>query len=108
MKVARGSLLCVFILGLGTLGALWEAAPVGRLVHSEAEMAAVMGAACYGQETTMKNICSKGEDSDCSGCGCVMEHPVKDEDQGYAAPSVNCDTDPNCKFNFRRGSCKGE
>jgi hypothetical protein len=102
--------LCASLFGLlafasGVLGTLLADASVGRLVDSKAERSAVMGAECFAQAQDLIKICSGGENSDCTGCGCVDEHKKIDGDQGYAAPEVMCDQDPSCKYAFRRGSC---
>ena len=103
----RGSLFGLLAIGGGVLGTLLDNTSVGRLVESKAERSAVIGAACLGQNNPLIWICNGGINSGCAGCGCVMEHEANNTDMGYAAPSVDCDTDPACKYNFRRGSCTG-
>jgi len=103
----RGSLFGLLAIGGGALGTLLDNTSVGRLVESKAERSAVIGATCYGQETPLIWICSGGINSNCAGCGCTMEHEANNTDQGYAAPLADCNTDSNCQYNFRRGSCTG-
>ena len=107
MKNLKGIGFGLLAIGCGVLGILFDSPAQGRLVDSSSERAAVIGAACYGQETALIMICSGGTKSDCTGCGCTMEHAGNDTNQGYAAESVTCNSDPACTYKFRRGSCTG-
>ena len=91
----------------GGLGIYFDRPAAGRLVASPAERSAVVGAACYGQQTDTMWICFGGTNSDCTGCGCTQEHAPVDVDQGYAAKAVTCNASPICTYPFRRGSCSG-
>jgi len=108
MKSFVECIVAVLALGGGLVAGFGDNASIGRPVVSDSELQSVVGAGCFGQKDNMVMICNGGENSGCAGCGCVMEHPKNDKDMGYAAPSVNCDKDPNCKYEFRRGSCTGE
>jgi hypothetical protein len=107
MKRWCASLFGLLALASGVLGTLLDDTSSGRLVESEAERSAVVGAACYAQAVPLMWICFGGLNSDCTGCGCTQEHQPIDGDQGYAAPAVNCNNDAHCTYPFRRGSCTG-
>jgi hypothetical protein len=102
-----GTLFGLLAVGSGMLGILQDNTSVGRLVESKAERSAVIGAVCYGQAASEIWICFGGDNSDCTGCGCAQEHAPVDQDQGYAAPAVQCNVNPICTYPFRRGSCTG-
>jgi len=101
--------LTAAMLGIGLLGFIQPKSP-GRLVLSQIEKASACGGSCTDQVAGEQWMCycAGNGGSDCTGCGCTMDHPViSDSLNPFQYTLAPCDTNPSCTTNFARGSCSG-
>ena len=103
------TVLFVCAVAAGMLGSLDGSE--GRHVTASSEKQAVWGAACLTQSVTTAWMCFGGGNggSDCTGCGCSLDHPISGPFPWglHGAVTARCNTLPECTTVFARGSCSG-